>query len=194
MLYKFLVLCLFTTICTVIGMDDSSSSRIPWIPAAAVKVIEAKKRREKHSEITQKSAHWGLAQPTHEEKEEEQYSEKDDADSDKPLVWSDMAKSTVIKALFEFPRICPTSGNTILHYAATLPQIPNLITLVLEKNPDLKKDIDHRNKQGFSPYILALMKNNEAGAQILKDHGANLDWPKKMYFPDLQKTISVEQP
>ena len=126
--------------------------------------------------------------------EKKQLEDEANSVSKEPLVWSDEEKSTAIKALLEFPRICPTSGNTLLHYAATLPCLPDLIALVLEKNPNLKDDIDHHNKQGFSPYILALINENTAAAQILKDHGANLDWPKKMYFPDSQKTISIEQP
>lgn len=108
--------------------------------------------------------------------------------------WTDDDKSNLIKILLEDSPINPDTGNTPLHYAAAIHEVPDLVTLMLQRKPELKNLIDHCNKQGFSPYILALLKNNTAGAQILKELGAKLDWPKKMYLPDSQKTISIEQP
>lgn len=101
--------------------------------------------------------------------------------------WSDEEKFNLLEVLLKFPAIDPSNGNTILHYAAATQEAPDLVALLLEKKPDLKTLIDHYNKQGVTPLLLALIKGNEKGAIALMEHGANVKLPEKIESADSQK-------
>ena len=154
MLHKLLIICLFTTTYMMIAMDAPSNYQ-------TLKILTGK------SDIAEKAIAGA----------QERYKifESDSTSCEKPAApWEDEAKSNFIKMLFEFSPI-DSLGNTALHYAAAMLEVPDLVTLMFNQKPELKSLIDHYNNQGMTPLLLALEKENIKAALALIHYGANVE-------------------
>jgi ankyrin repeat protein len=65
-------------------------------------------------------------------------------------------------------------GNTLLHYAAAAAIKPLIITLLLTET-SLRDYINHRNRFGNSPYLVAIAHNNLEMIEIFKNFGLNTE-------------------